>query len=277
MTYVPCSERTFLMKLAPDFLSSYSRQAFWLRHLVERLGRGPAQRVWSRLYQAQGDDLLDSILERGWVSEDGEPINVEARAEAIARDLFNPPVGGMSAAEARQLLDGSLPHRAILDRFEDLNLVRPSTAYERLHLFLKPLALLAEALIDLHGKQGELVAYDAMLYRLASDPPEPISARTLLNQFTIPPDQPSVFTAGIEYDLVRANDTEVVIAIKECEWARYFREHHPKVGYLVACSMDEASNRALNPRIRLQRTMTIMEGSPLCDFRFYALPGANDD
>ena len=50
-----------------------------------------------------------------------------------------------------------------------------------------------------------------------------------------------------------------------------FRERHPGVGYLVACSTDEVDYRAFNEKLRMQRTSTLMEGGEVCDFRIYAV------
>ncbi|HOC42669.1 MAG TPA: L-2-amino-thiazoline-4-carboxylic acid hydrolase [Thermoanaerobaculales bacterium] len=69
--------------------------------------------------------------------------------------------------------------------------------------------------------------------------------------------------------MVRASDSEVVLHIRACEWARYFRERHFSVGYLVACSTDDAELRAVTDNLRMQRTSTIMEGGTVCDFRVY--------
>jgi len=41
------------------------------------------------------------------------------------------------------------------------------------------------------------------------------------------------------------------------------------VGYLVACSTDDAELRAVTDGLWMQRTSTIMEGGKLCDFRIY--------
>src|SRR5690606_37543396 len=90
-------------------------------------------------------------------------------------------------------------------------------------------------------------------------------------RFTSSPSRPDMFTAGLEVELVRASDTEVVTRVTECEWARYFRERHPSVGYLLACSLDNAAYRSYNDRLRLQRTSTLMEGGAACDFRVYAV------
>jgi hypothetical protein len=70
--------------------------------------------------------------------------------------------------------------------------------------------------------------------------------------------------------VVRGSETEVVTLVKECEWARYFQERHPGVGYLLACSLDNAAYESFNQRIHLQRSYTLMEGGEMCDFRVYA-------
>jgi hypothetical protein len=127
-------------------------------------------------------------------------------------------------------------------------------------------------LIELHGKQGEFIAYDAKLRRVQANPVSGVSAEEFLASFTTPLDKSTRLGAALEYDLVRASENEVVIHIKECELARYYLERHPRVGYLMACSMDEAEYMAVNPRIRTQRTTTLMEGGELCDFRIYAVP-----
>jgi hypothetical protein len=98
-----------------------------------------------------------------------------------------------------------------------------------------------------------------------------MEAAEFLRVFTVQPDQPSMHTAALESELIRATDQEVVIHIKECEWARYFQQRNPEVGYLLICSMDEISYRAVHPSIRMQRTSTLMEGGELCDFRIYSV------
>ena len=90
-------------------------------------------------------------------------------------------------------------------------------------------------------------------------------------RFSTEPDEPDMFSAGLEVDLIRASETEVVTQVKECEWARYYQEHHRRIGYMLACSLDNAAYKSFDPRIRLQRTCTIMEGGEFCDFRVYAL------
>jgi hypothetical protein len=41
-----------------------------------------------------------------------------------------------------------------------------------------------------------------------------------------------------------------------------------ELGYCLSCSRDESFVSGFNPRIKMARTSTIMEGAPHCDFRF---------
>ena len=43
------------------------------------------------------------------------------------------------------------------------------------------------------------------------------------------------------------------------------------LGYCLSCCRDEAFIAGFNPSITLTRTQTIMEGAPVCDFRFMLL------
>jgi len=90
-----------------------------------------------------------------------------------------------------------------------------------------------------------------------------------MSEFTSEPKEASLFTAGLESQIISVSEKEVVLHVSECEWARYYRENHPQVGYLMACSTDEAAYRAFNANLRLQRTRTLMEGAAVCDFRIF--------
>jgi predicted hydrocarbon binding protein len=90
-----------------------------------------------------------------------------------------------------------------------------------------------------------------------------------ISGFIAEPKEANLFTAGLEYEIIHASDREIVLHIKKCEWARYFHERHPQVGYLLACSTDEAAYRAFNCNLRMQRTTTLMEGGEVCDFKIY--------
>jgi hypothetical protein len=58
--------------------------------------------------------------------------------------------------------------------------------------------------------------------------------------------------------------------ITECLWAKVFREANAAdIGYAAVCHPDFAMASAFNPKIKLVRRSTLMEGSEFCDFRYY--------
>jgi hypothetical protein len=278
MSYVPCRERTFPLRLADRFEYHYATYLHWLRHFLERLGREPTLAVWEEVIGDYDDELLQRILSSGWeVVEEQHSAEVEEQIADTLAALFPLPVEGVQAEQAREIVDGSPPFRQIRQRLPSLDLKRETTTYDALHLFHDGLSLLAEAMIDRHGKAGEFMVYDAMLEELSWTPRQ-VSVKDFMTRryarFSTEPEEADIFSAGLEVEVIRGSETEVVTRVVECEWARYFRERHPRVGYLLACSLDDPVYRSANERIRLQRTSTLMEGGTECDFRLYAIEEA---
>jgi hypothetical protein len=57
--------------------------------------------------------------------------------------------------------------------------------------------------------------------------------------------------------------------VTRCRYAELYEKAEMKeLGFCLSCSRDEPFTRGFNPRMKLLRTRTIMQGSPLCDFRF---------
>lgn len=277
MNHLPCSERTYRLSLADRFGSQVHEYSVWLKTLLERLGREPAVTLWEETFHVYDEALVVQILSSGWQPADEQADSEQALAESLD-ELFAAPVEGLAQGEARTLLKNTPPFRQILHHLPDLNVARQITTYETLHLFRDALATLAEALLDRYGKQGELIAYDALLELWPRHLEPRASAADYLAsraaRFQTPPETPDVFTAGLEVRFIRASETEVVTRVVECEWARYFLERHPRVGYLLACALDNAAYRSVNDRLRLQRTSTLMEGGDGCDFRVYVTTGS---
>lgn len=277
MSYMPCPERTFSLRLAREYEYHFWYSLHWLKHLLERLGRGATLALYAGAFLDYDEELLVQILSSGWeaVESDAEE-DVEGQIADHLRELFPQPVEGISGQEARDLLEDMPPFRQIRRYLPDLNVKRESTTYEALHLFRDGLALLAENLTGSYGKQGELLLYDTMLAELSGEPEPRMSAREYMlkrqARFTSEPDEPDMHSAGLEVEFVRGSESEVVTRVVECEWARYYRERHPSVGYMLACALDNPVYQWINDRIRLQRTVTLMEGGTECDFRVYAIP-----
>jgi hypothetical protein len=64
-------------------------------------------------------------------------------------------------------------------------------------------------------------------------------------------------------------DKSVRTKFTECLWATTFREANASdIGYAAICYPDYAAASAFNPKIRLIRPTTLMEGFDCCDFQY---------
>ncbi|MBN2146489.1 MAG: L-2-amino-thiazoline-4-carboxylic acid hydrolase [Anaerolineales bacterium] len=263
-------ERHFPLRLAAWLPACYTAYLHWLRHLLERLGRECALAAWQEAQQGCDESLLGVILGAGWQESD-TAADVEQVLASLPGQIFPAEVEGISQAEARCLVEQIPPIPQIRRTFSSLNVWKEASAYEALHLRFDSLARLTEALIRRHGKQGELIAYDVLREeRRRAAGGQTTSVAEFLAGLTTQPAEANLFTAGLEMEVLHADRHAVVMHVRQCEWARYFQERHPQVGYLMACSTDETAYRASNAAIRLRRTTTLMEGGEVCDFRIYA-------
>jgi predicted hydrocarbon binding protein len=266
------------LRLASWLPGRYASYLRWLSHLIDRLGVDRVLALWQEVHQGYDDALLSSILATGWCAD--EQADIAAAEEHIATlpaRFFPEARKDIDQAQARLLAEQMPPVRQIRRAFPSLAVRRETTAYEALHLACDGPALLVEALIRSNGKQGELIAYDIQrAERIEAGGRRSGGVAEFIADFTAQPREASLFAAGLTTEIMHVSEREVVLHVKECEWARYFRERHPQVGYLMACSTDEAAYRAFNPTLRLQRTSTLMEGAPMCDFRIFVVdqPGA---
>jgi hypothetical protein len=235
------------------------------------LGRDCAYSAWQAVYQDYDDLILCHILNTGWedVHRDDE-VEIEGKIAKLLERFFSTDIEGVDMSHARQLVEKMPPIHQIKQTFRSLNVRKEITAFDALHLRFDGVAFLVEALIHSYGKQGELITYDLLREeRIKAGGGKTGSVAEFIANFVAEPEEASLFTAGLGYEIVRSSEVEVALQIKECEWARYFQERHPQVGYLIACSTDEAAYKEFNENLRMQRTMTIMEGGKVCDFRIY--------
>ena len=81
----------------------------------------------------------------------------------------------------------------------------------------------------------------------------------------------SLFSMGgaLEFEVLETNDTKLSLNVTRCRYAEMYKGHGiEELGYLLSCGRDFALVEGFNPRIKLTRTQTIMEGADFCDFRF---------
>lgn len=271
MKYIPCHKRKFMHQINRAFF--YKHYLRWFLYLSERLGVYKIIDLWLNTFLEYDDKLLKEILSSGWetVRSDNSD-KAPAGVDQIIKEMLSKTILDVSEARVEQVIS-STPHIIqISDLFGSETIRKEMSTYDALHLHFDGLAYLAETVIKEFGKQGELIIYDLILEdRIASVKKETGSVEKFISRFTAKPEIPNMFTAGLETRIVSKSKNEVRMDVIECEWARYYRERHPEVGYLMACSSDEEAYRTFNNSLKMQRTQTLMEGGNKCDFRIFSV------
>jgi hypothetical protein len=244
----------------------------WINHLIERIGQQNALDVWETTFKNYDHSAIQSILSSGWK----KIINSDPRKDDEIEKQFSAYVSRFSdfifRNHVKKAIETTPPIGDVIELFGYGTYEKEISAYDALLLRFDSQACLAETMIEKFGKQGELIVYDIMIkIRLAMTNDETGTVEEFIEDFTSLPAGKNLFSAGLEIDVVHKSQSEAIVHVTECEWARYFRNHHPDVGYLLACSTDEAAYQAFNSNLKLQRTGTLMEGSDKCDFRVYTL------
>jgi hypothetical protein len=74
---------------------------------------------------------------------------------------------------------------------------------------------------------------------------------------------------ALALDVISDSERELSFNVTRCRYAELYRELGvPELGPVFSCARDYALIEGFNPRIRLTRTQTLMEGAAFCDFRY---------
>ena len=74
---------------------------------------------------------------------------------------------------------------------------------------------------------------------------------------------------ALEIEVREQSEERFAFDVTRCRYAEMYRAlGRPDLGVTLSCSRDFAFCEGFNPRTRLTRTQTIMEGASHCDFRF---------
>lgn len=261
-------ERRFDLSLTRHVAQSLSTYATVYRHLIERLGVEAANTLWDALPKVP-DTLTREILALKARPED-EPLTEEELREGV-HNVFASPVRGVTPEKALGFLCRKPPFASVEAAVPSGQGVLSLTTYEWLHVFRDALARIAEQAMTSYGKAAEFMIYDALLSEAAGW--DKIPAKEFMQQrlarYQTTPETPNPYSTGLDIALVRGDEREIVAHVTRCEWADYYRERHPSVGYLLACSLDDPMYRLLCDDVRFQRRSTLMEGGPCCEFCFY--------
>ncbi len=78
-----------------------------------------------------------------------------------------------------------------------------------------------------------------------------------------------LFEHALELEVLKDTPAEFAIKVKQCLWAKTFRDKAAgDLGYALICHPDFAAVTAFNPKLKMVRTKTLMEGADSCDHRY---------
>jgi hypothetical protein len=74
---------------------------------------------------------------------------------------------------------------------------------------------------------------------------------------------------ALRIDVVRSTDSEFHFNVTRCRYAEMYRAMGlAELGAVLSCNRDGAFCEGYDPRLKLQRTQTLMGGAAHCDFRY---------
>jgi len=78
---------------------------------------------------------------------------------------------------------------------------------------------------------------------------------------------------ALEVEVLHESDERFDFNITRCRYSEMYRQMGlGEIGHLLSCGRDGAFCDGYDPKIRLERTQTIMGGASHCDFRYTVTP-----
>jgi hypothetical protein len=105
-----------------------------------------------------------------------------------------------------------------------------------------------------------------------------VGGKTSLQTFV---DRQELWTRGgaLERDVIEQSDTRYRFNVTRCKYAEMYRAMGlGEIGHLLSCQRDGTFCEGYDPRIKLKRTQTIMQGATHCDFDYrFEREGTGED
>lgn len=74
---------------------------------------------------------------------------------------------------------------------------------------------------------------------------------------------------ALEIDVLASDEERFDFNVTRCRYAELYRALGvPELGAIFSCNRDGSLIEGFNPDVSFQRTQTIMQGAPFCDFRY---------
>jgi L-2-amino-thiazoline-4-carboxylic acid hydrolase-like protein len=97
----------------------------------------------------------------------------------------------------------------------------------------------------------------------------PPAVRDLVSFASNIKNMPPLMQHALEAEIVEQSPEAFEYRVKKCLWAKVFRDGDvADIGYAMVCYPDFAVARGLNPKLRLIRTKTLMQGDDGCSLRY---------
>ena len=78
-----------------------------------------------------------------------------------------------------------------------------------------------------------------------------------------------IYRSALVWEIAERSEKALEIRVSRCLWAKTFRaEDAAEIGYASVCYADYAGTTAMNPKIKLIRTKTLMQGHDCCNHRW---------
>lgn len=79
---------------------------------------------------------------------------------------------------------------------------------------------------------------------------------------------------ALEADVVTQTPTDYVYRVTRCKYAEMYRDMGlAEIGFLLSCNRDGTFVDGYDPRLKLTRTQTLMQGADHCDFHYRMTTG----
>jgi hypothetical protein len=137
--------------------------------------------------------------------------------------------------------------------------------------FQKDLIPLLKALSDQLGRDKFVsmlreACDEVVRKKTAGRPP---AVRDLVSLAANIKNMPPLMQHALEVEIVEQTPEAFEHRVKKCLWAKAFREGDAgDIGYAIVCYPDYAVARGLNPKLKLIRTRTLMQGDDSCSLRY---------
>ncbi len=80
---------------------------------------------------------------------------------------------------------------------------------------------------------------------------------------------PPLMQHALDFEIVEQTPQAFEYRVKKCLWAKAFRDGDAAdIGYAMVCYPDYAVAKSLNPKLRLTRNRTLMQGDDSCGLRY---------